>query len=75
MLETTLLDPKLHRANALFLRCFKRSVSRAILLGEFWKNEDGRFGVRQVKLEFRNRVCRIERRSDCSGQQGAMLAF
>jgi hypothetical protein len=75
VLEGTLLYPELYHANALVLRGLKRSVSRDVLWGEFWDNEDGRFGVRQVKLEFRNRVCRVERRGDCSGRQEAMSAF
>lgn len=75
MLENTLLDPKLHGPDALFPRGFKRSVGRDVLWGKFRKNKDGRFGVRQIKLEFSHRVCRVERRSDGSGQQEAILAF
>ena len=75
MLENIVLDPKLYCADALFLRCLKRSVSSVVLWGEPWKNENGRRGVREVELEFRNRVCRVERRSDRSGQQEAMLAY
>jgi len=59
VLQSTFLDPELNRANALFLRSFGRCLSRDVFWGEFRKNEDGRFCVRQVKLEFRNSVCRL----------------
>jgi hypothetical protein len=66
VLESIVLDPELHGANALFLRGIQRNMSSIILRGEFWKDEDGWLGVRQVKLEFWNRVCRVERCSDRS---------
>jgi hypothetical protein len=74
VLQNIFLDPELNRANALFLRSFKRSLSRDVLCGEFRKNEDGRFCVREVKLEFWNSVCRVERRSNCPRQQEGVLA-
>jgi len=75
VLENTFLNPELDRTNALFLRGFKRCLSRDVLRGEFRKNEDGRFCVRQVKLEFRNSVRRVERCSNCPRQQERVLAF
>ena len=59
VLQGTFLDPEPNRANALFLRSFKHCLSRNVFWGEFRKNEDGQFCVRQVKLEFRNSVCRL----------------
>ena len=74
MPESIVFNPKFHCTNAFFLRSFKRSASRAVLCGNFWENEDGGFCVRQIKLEFRNGVCRVERGGDCSGHQKVILA-